>query len=327
MIKRSSPVLLDRRSAIKMLGFGLAVPMLVEADPVFGSGRDLLLPEQFRSLLKGPVCSVPTVYNKNFSIDFAGFRNIIEVGMNAGCKVFTLTSGNNQYDRLTYDEIKQLTKIFIEGVSGRGLTIAATGQWWTGQAADYAKYAKALGADAIQVHLPAYGEQELLVKHFQEIARVGPPSIVLHGQIPLPLLEQLVEIEAVTAYKEEYPPIYSRDVFERYGNRINIFAGGQKGTYMMYRPYGMKAWYSTLSTFAPEIVKKFSEADARGDEKAMVEIVQKYDVAFFRKWSHAFWRAVLEANGTAKRWLRPPDRSFTNEEMKEVELFLRDFRV
>lgn len=316
---------INRRSLLKLLGGTLATPVLLKTIPISVSAQSSLSPLEFRNRLDGAVCSIPTVYNADFSLDHQGFRNIIEMGVKAGSKVFTLTSGNNQYDRLTYEEIKQLTKTFIEGVAGRGLTIAATGQWWTGQAVDYAKYAKSLGADAVQVHLPAYGEENILFKHFQEIAKAGPPSIVLHGQVPLPLLEKLVTIEAVTAYKEEYPPIYSRDVFDRYGKRINIFAGGQKGTFLMYRPYGMKAWYSTLSTFAPEVVKKFTEAHRKNDEKTMAEIVMKYDVAFFRKWSHAFWRAVLEANGTAKRWLRPPDKSFSDDEVKEAAKFLQNF--
>lgn len=318
---------MDRRTLLKALGAGLATPAVIRPEALLRSTPSSVSPEEFRARLKGPVCSVPTVYNRDFSIDLKGFKNIIESGVAAGCKVFSLTSGNNRYDRLVYDEIKQLTKALVEGVAGRGLTITATGPWWTGQAVEYAKYSKELGADAVQVHLPDFGTEDLLFEHFQKIAAAGPPSIVLHRQIPMPLLERLMEIPSVAAYKEEYAPMYSRDVFERFGDRINIFAGGQKGSYLMYRPYGMKAWYSTLSTFAPAVAKKFAEADARGDEKAMVEIIQDYDIVFFRKWSHAFWRAMLEASGRAQRWVRPPDRSFTDEEVKEASIFLRKFDV
>ena len=154
------------------------------------TSRSTLSPQEFREQLDGPICSVPTVYRGDFSLDHEGFRNVLETGVKAGCRVFTLTAGNNQYDRLTYGEIKQLTRTFVEAVAGRGLTIAATGQWWTGQAVDYAKYAASLGTDALQVQVPAYGDEALLVGHFRQIAAAGPPSIVLHGQVALPLLER-----------------------------------------------------------------------------------------------------------------------------------------
>lgn len=294
---------------------------------MFAARKSGIRPEEFRQRLEGPVCSAPTVYQSDFSLDTAGFRKVIETGVAAGCKVFTLTAGNNQYDRLTYDEIKQLTRLLVEAVAGRGLTIAATGPWWTGQAVDYAHFAASVGADAVQVMLPAYGEPDLLYRHFIDVAKAGPPSIVLHGQVPIPLLEKLVSIDSVAAFKEEYPPIYSRDVFDRFGKRLNIFAGGQKGGFLMYRPYGMKAWYSTFSTFAPEVVRRFADAARKGDEPGMVEVVRKYDVPFFRKWSHGFWRAAMEARGIAKRYLRPPDRSFSDEEVKSANDFLRSLGI
>lgn len=293
----------------------------------WGAGASNVTPEMFRKRLEGPICSAPTVFNEDFSLDREGFKRILDTGAKAGCRVFTLTAGNNLYDRMTFEEIRQLTRTLVEGVAGRGLTIAATGNWWTGQAVEYARYARSLGADAVQVMLPNFGDPELLYAHFAKIADVGPPSIVLHGQVPMPLLERLVKFDAVSAYKEEYPPLYSRDVFDRFGRRLNIFAGGQKGGFLMYQPYGMRAWYSTFSTFSPEIARRFAEAAAKKDQAAMVEVIQKFDVPFFRRWSHAMWRAVFESRGIAKRWLRPPERSATDAEVASAAAFLRELGV
>jgi dihydrodipicolinate synthase/N-acetylneuraminate lyase len=285
-----------------------------------------ITPSEFRTRLEGPICSAPTVYRKDFQLDSEGFRRILDKGVASGCKVFTLTAGNNQYDRLTYEEIRQLTRTLVEGVRGRGLTIAATGNWWTGQAADYARYSASLGAGAVQVMLPASGDPDLLYAHFARVAEVGLP-VVIHGQVPLPLLERLMKNDAVAAMKEEYPPLYSRDVFDRYGKRLNVFAGGQKGGFLMYQPYGMRAWYSTFSTFAPPVAVRFAEAARRGDTAAMVEVIRKYDIPFFRKWSHTFWRAVFEARRIAERWLRPPDRSASDTEVAEAGAFLRSLGI
>ncbi|MBM3740672.1 MAG: hypothetical protein FJW39_33405, partial [Acidobacteria bacterium] len=145
-------------------------------------------PAQFRARLVGAICSVPTVYKEDRSLDLESFKRIVDTGVSAGCSAFTLTSGNNQYDRLSYEEIKQLTRALVEAVAGRGLTIAATGPWWTGQVVNYAKYARELGADAVQVQLPAQGDQASQLEHFREAARAAQRAIVLHGQVPIPLL-------------------------------------------------------------------------------------------------------------------------------------------
>src|SRR4051812_64675 len=134
------------------------------------SARSVSTPSDFQKELKGPICSVPTVYEENFRVDPVGFRNIVNTGVKAGCRVFALTAGNSQYDRLTYDEVKELTRTLVKSVAGRGLTIAATGPWWTGQVIDYARFAENAGADALQVFLPAFGDNDTLFEHFQKIA-------------------------------------------------------------------------------------------------------------------------------------------------------------
>lgn len=285
--------------------------------------RASITASQFKENLVGPICSVPTVYDEKFAIDYAGIRAIVECGLKSGCRVFTLTAGNNQYDRLTYEEIKSLTAALVKSVAGRGMVIGATGQWWTGQAVDYARFAESSGVDAVQIFLPTYGDENSLANHFQQIAKATSRAIVLHGQVPLPLLKRLMEIETVVAYKEEYPAIYSVEVFSRYRKRLNIFAGGQKSHYLMYQPFGMKAYYSTFSTFAPAVPKQFWSACQRGDSAAAVRVTEQYDVPFFSKFSHAFWRATLEHFGMAKRFLRPPEVSFTPTQVAEVGTFYR----
>ncbi|HZT28896.1 MAG TPA: dihydrodipicolinate synthase family protein [Bryobacteraceae bacterium] len=182
-----------------------------------------LAPAQFRDRLRGPILSVPTVFDARFEVDSSGIRRVIETGLKGGCGAVALTSGNSQYDRLTYDEIKELTRTVIHAVAGRALTIAATGPWWTGQAADYARFAESLGADAVQVMLPPYGNDDTLFEHFRTVAAATRCAIVLHGQVPPALLERLMQIESIVAYKEEYTMLYSVDVFAHYARRLNIF--------------------------------------------------------------------------------------------------------
>jgi hypothetical protein len=49
----------------------------------------------------------------------------------------------------------------------------------------------------------------------------------------------------------------------------------------------------------------------------------KYDVPFFSRFSFSYWRAVLERFGVASRFMRPPDPTFSNEQMKDLEPLFR----
>jgi len=291
------------------------------------SARAAVTPADFKAKLTGPVCSVPTVYNADYSIDFPAIKKIVDCGLRAGSHVFTLTAGNSQYDRLTYQEVKDLTAGLVKAVNGRGMVIAATGQWWTGQAVDYARYAESVGADALQVFLPAFGTDDTLLEHFRRITAATRAGIVLHGQVPLPLLKRLAAIDSVVAYKEEYPPIYSVEVFSQYRDRINIFGGGQKSRYLMFRSMGMKAYYSTFSTFAADVPRKFWSACQKGDDKAAVSVVNQYDVPFFARFSHGFWRATMAHFGTAQRFLRPPEPYFSEAQVAELKSFYRSLNL
>src|SRR5437879_878462 len=111
-------------------------------------------PEEFRRRLVGPILSNPTPFKANFEVDYQGLRNIIARALGYGVPIFASTAGNSQYDSLTYEEIKEVTRVLVEAVGGRGLTIAATGGWWTAQVVDYCRFAAAVGADAVQVLAP-----------------------------------------------------------------------------------------------------------------------------------------------------------------------------
>ena len=156
---KSNDSQLNRRSFLR-LGT-TAAGLAVSAGSHLGFGaiaKNPTSPEEFKRQLKGPILSIPTTYTADFRVDYDGIRHMINHAAKAGVRVFALTNGNNQYDRLTYDEIKQLTRVMVETVAGRGVTIAATGPWWTGPAVDYARYAESLGADAVQVLTPLGGQ-------------------------------------------------------------------------------------------------------------------------------------------------------------------------
>lgn len=60
-------------------------------------------------------------------IDYQGLRNIIRRALPYQAKVFALTAGDSKYTVLSYEEVKEVTRVMIETVGDQGLTIASTG--------------------------------------------------------------------------------------------------------------------------------------------------------------------------------------------------------
>lgn len=286
------------------------------------AGRSPMSPADFRKRLEGPILSSPTPFKANFDVDYQALRRMIQRALNYGVSIFALTAGNSQYQSLSYEEIKESTRVMVEAVNGRGLTIAATGDWWTGRAVDYARYAEKVGADALQVLVPSRsGGEDSLVKHFETIARSTRLPLILHGNYSDSLFAKLLKIDSIVAMKED------RDLSEfierqiEYGDRVEIFGGGQEYRYLVGYPYGARAFYSTYTTFAPDISMRFWKAIQAGNLKEAVEITTKYDFPYLRRFTHPWWHATIEYFGLGERYLRPPQLSYTDEQMKSVKEF------
>jgi dihydrodipicolinate synthase/N-acetylneuraminate lyase len=138
------------------------------------------------------------------------------------------------------------------------------------------------------------------------------------------LFRLLRPIESIVAFKEEFTPDYTLRIYHEFGDRWNIFAGGTKARLLTYRPYGMRAYYSAFSTFAPRVAMRFWHAVEKNDMTGARQVIMEYDVPFFDRWSFPFWAATLEHFGLARRFVRPPAVSFTDAEMKVVGVFYRE---
>jgi 4-hydroxy-tetrahydrodipicolinate synthase len=325
-------IVLNRRSVLKAAaGIGVAVTFgeiargVARADTPAPAGtqRTPLAPEEFRKKIEGPIYSLPTPYTSSFEVDHAGITKSVDRAAKAGIKLFMLTAGNSDYGMLSYDEIKAVTRTFVEAVAGRGLVVASAGPWWTGQAVDYAKYAESVGADAVQVQIPASrGSDDALVKHYGAVASAMKLPIVLHGEFSAPLLRKLLaDVPAVSALKEDVTLDYYIARQIEFGQRIAIFGGGGEHRFLVGMPYGSRAFYSVYAPFAPDIAMKYWTVFQTGDAKQAADLIRRYDHPYIERFSMAFWHASMEYFGVAQRYLRPPVESYTDAQMKELKPF------
>lgn len=267
-------------------------------------------PAEFKEALRGPILSAPTAFTADGSIDYAGMKKVMERALDYGCKVITLTSGNNRYDRLSYQEIKNLTRLMVDAGQGRAITIAATYKTWSiDTVIAYVRYAESIGASAVQVDCPEGFMQDSSIgsirAFYSQVAAQTHLGIVLHGYYSAALLKALITIPSVVALKEDVADLnyyVQRQIV--FGDRLAIFAGGSDSRYLFGYAYGSPAYFSTLYSYAPWIGRQYWNAIQAKDLKKAVAIANHYDIPFMKRWSFPFWTAAIAYLGGSQRYIR-----------------------
>ncbi|MGN6603632.1 MAG: dihydrodipicolinate synthase family protein [Ginsengibacter sp.] len=321
------------RKSCRALAF-FAILAILQIHSAAGQEREAMhqamSPKVFKEKLRGPILSAPTAFDSTFQIDYKGMAKVIAHALDYGCRVVTLTSGNSMYDRITYSEVKKLTKMMVETVGNRGVTIAATGKWPLDTILDYVRYAEKIGASAVQVDPPEGSDIDSnlkkTVRFYEDVAHHTKLAIVLHGYYSSKLLNELLKIKSIVALKEDVADLnYYVDRQIMFGNRIAVFAGGSDARYLFGYPYGSPAYFSVLYSYAPAIGLKFWQAIQQKNLKSAVNIAEKYDFPFMKKWTRSFWAAAIEYMGGSQRYIRP--KTGETQKMKTLnEKELADMR-
>jgi len=302
-----------------------------------GLGLDMMEPEELKKRIWGPIVSIPTPFTANHDVDYDGVRRIIDVAIEGGIKVILTTAGDSQFQILSMDEIKKLTKVMVEHVAGRATVMAGTWSWWTGALVKFAKYVEQLGADGLMILLTATPFRQDLTdeakfRYYKAVADETRLGLVLQGHqfISVPLIRRIVdEIDQVVGMKEDGGDRYYYDIVRAFSKRLAIFCGGQKWRFLNAYPYGSVGFLSVYGSFQPKIATDFYSYLVAGDLKKAMEIERKYDQPLFDfglnspKGFQATWAATLELFGVAQRWMRPPAEPFTQQEMEKLrEMFV-----
>lgn len=282
---------------------------------------------QFQAKLLGPIYSSPCPFTADLQPDHDAHRRAIDRAARAGVAVFAATAGNTKYATLTYDETKAVNRTLVEAVAGRGLSIAATGDWELDQAVDFARFAESVGASAVQVLIPVKlrekDQEDAAVDFFARVGKATKLPLVLHGKFPDSLLARLVALDSVAAMKEDH----TLEEFVRqqvdHGHRITLFGGGGENRYYIGWPYGCQAYYATYSTFAPDIAMKVWRTIQSGDIRAAAALTVKYDYPYIRQFTHPKWHATLELFGVGTRHVRAPHKPLDDAGVAELAAFFK----
>ena len=281
-------------------------------------------PSEIKDLLEGPVNSIPTTFLSNGDLDWDGIRKVIETGIVGGSQVSLLTFGDSQFDFLSDEEVAELTRVLVDQVKGRALTVAATRRWWTGKAVEFAHFCRELGADVLMV-LPSQHAPypQALIAHYRAVAEVMP--VMLVGSPSYEILDGLLDAPNICCFKEDGTEAYAIRTIHRYGGHWKLMTGGTLWRHHTQWPYGCRAFFCCYSSFAPQIGQRYWEAAQNGDGATASDVLRRVDLPFFDLHNtfpggiQAAWRAALELNGIASRWLRPPMVTASDADVEELK--------
>jgi len=214
-----------------------------------------------------------TQFTADFSVDIdatqKGYDALVKDGVH-GLVVLGTCGENNS---LEADEKRKVLAAAVEVVAGRVPILVGVSEFTTARAAEFAKDAEKIGADALMalpamVYVPTENE---LVAHFRQVAQASDLPIMLYNNPPayrtaisIAALDQLKDLPTIAAIKESAPDTRRfTDLWNAFGDRFVLMAGLDDVAFEGLL-LGAKGWISGLTSAFPKESVELVEALQRG---------------------------------------------------------------
>jgi 4-hydroxy-tetrahydrodipicolinate synthase len=296
-----------------------------------------------RHNLTGPIPSVRTPFAADGSVDYEGLRRQIDVCIDGGARTVLLTAGDSHYVCLSEAEIRQVTKVTAEHTGDRAMVVAADRQYATGQAVEFAAYARDAGADVVMCLPPDWSASctaDTLADHYAAVAEQAPVMLVT-----TPFQSREVEFglravdlalqrsDDIVAVKDDVGGEFARRLGLLAHDRCALFSGGRLVHHMNMYPYGCDGFMTGFAIYRPEIAHRYWDAVRDGDLDAARAVIRDYDVPLHEALCSATGgrdagvHGLLEILGIAGRHRREPYHTIDRDELEEIEGRLRTENV
>jgi dihydrodipicolinate synthase/N-acetylneuraminate lyase len=301
-------------------------------------------PQELRENIAGVVVGLPTLFNGDYSINYDGMKTHIDFLVDSGVNVLMLSRGISEWSYLTYEEIKAVTRNVAEAVAGRVPFITSTFDWWTGQAIDFAKYARDVGADGCLIVLPplftSYDpllHDAAFYAHFEAIAQATDLGLLIHERnlfgwgggsgspLSVSLVDRLADIDSVVGMKlEGGDRLYSHQVVRKTRDRLAIIGDWGPEAWLFSHEYGVGANIADVGQFAPAVEIKLWD-DIRAGRLASArtvinDVITRYYVAVVAIDWVAACKASMEFVGLPGGPMRSPNSQLTVEQKQLLRL-------
>lgn len=161
-------------------------------------------------MLQGAHTAIVTPFNKNGSVDFGKYRELVEFQIQNAIDGIVPVGTTGESPTLNNEEHMRVIAETVDTVRGRVKVIAGTGANSTAEAIELTRQAKDLGVDATLQVTPYYNtpNQEGLYRHFSAVADLGVPVVLYNvpgrsaREIAIDTIARLARHPHVVAVKE-----------------------------------------------------------------------------------------------------------------------------
>ncbi|WP_417555002.1 dihydrodipicolinate synthase family protein [Microbacterium sp.] len=221
------------------------------------------------------------------AVDYDRFGEHVDFLMSNGCRGVGPNGSLGEYSSLTDEERRQVIKVAVDAVDGRGIVIAGVHGVGSHQARQWAEYAREDGADGALLLPPIVyraNEREILA-HYEEVAKAGLPIMAYNNpydtkvDLVPSLVAKIAQIPEVVAIKE-----FSGDVRRVYEIKelcdIDIIAGADDVLFELMIN-GAVGWFAGYPNAFPREAVELYDLLAAGRWKEAKSLYEQL-VAVFR---------------------------------------------
>ncbi|MDK2857348.1 MAG: 4-hydroxy-tetrahydrodipicolinate synthase [Verrucomicrobiota bacterium] len=237
-------------------------------------------------MLQGAHTAIVTPFNKDGSVDYARYRELVEFQIENGMDGIVPVGTTGESPTLNNEEHMKVIEETVRTVHGRVKVIAGTGANSTAEAVELTRRAKEFGVDATLQVTPYYNKpnQEGLYRHFSTVAEIGLPVVLYNvpgrvaREISIETVARLAKNPNVVALKEAGGKVERvkqvLDVCD-----LEVLSGDDGLTWLMMRD-GAVGLISVASNIIPDVVASLVHAALREQWEDSRRLHEKYSSLF-----------------------------------------------
>lgn len=225
-------------------------------------------------IFRGTCTALVTPFDGQGMLDFAALDRLLEIQLEAGVEALVIAGTTGEAATLSHEELLALIAHCVRFCQGKTKLIAGTGGNDTRKAAETARAAAALGADALLCVTPYYNRctQSGLLAHYETVAGATELPILLYNvpartnvRIEAETCAALSRLPTVAGIKEADPDVGRvLKLHALCGEDFPVYCGCDDRI-LPFMAGGALGAVSVLSNLRPAAVKALTDAALRGE--------------------------------------------------------------
>lgn len=269
-------------------------------------------------LFTGCAAAMVTPFKKDHSVDSSVLSRLIDLQLSVGMDALVLLGTTGEASTLSLQEREQIITLGVQQIGARMPVIVGTGSNNTKRAIEYAKQAKALGAQAQLCVTPYYNKatQRGLIKHFTSIADSSELPLILYNvpsrtgmSISADTVKTLSAHPGIIGIKEASGNLsLTADILQKTGGTLPVYSGNDDIILPMMAQGAVGA-ISVIANMLPAQTRAITSACLRGcydQAKSAQEALLPLIRLLFSQVNPIPIKAALSAMGLIEDELRLP---------------------